>query len=191
LCIGMTLLGAQIFLRPLLVSRIRRFYVFSFFLIGSALFYNTHLKFIERLNSPDPLSAHFLPPYQSLVYFFQQNWNMFWIPYAISFLVSLFFLVIVYAIPRNWRKLRLENHEPFLIALCIFLIGHPGWIFFFIVTPLLYLTYTIFLRLRTGKDLRVSFVNFWLPACLVTILILPWLLQLPIFNALLIFRNLG
>lgn len=188
LCITTLLLGAQLWLRPLLVSKIRFFFWASIAVIGGLLLRASHIFFITGVHSPDLQTRFFFPPYQDASFLLLKLWNQFWLPYVLSFLVATIFLLCIRFTKKSWVALRFERHEPYLIALGIFLTGHPFWVLYFFLTAFFYLGYTLGIRILSKKNLRVSFVHFWLPAALLTLAVTPflkdiWLLrQLSVFT---------
>lgn len=115
-----------------------------------------------------------LPPHQSSFYFLQYISWRFWAPYFISLFSS--FMIGFFA---HWYNKRhgndlLDEEEPLLIALAIFLVGYPGWILYGLVIIALAL-YILIVRALFRLFDKFSLYDFWLPIAAFVILIMRWL----------------
>lgn len=137
-------------------------------------FYNSWQQYLTW--SGNDLSKLFLPPYQSWDYFVFYARTRFFNSYFLSLAIGLVFLAAAKYFNKKYQERFFEPIEPYLLAVSIFLIGHPGWLIYLIIllaTNLL-ISYFLFL-ISKKKERRLSFYYFWLPAAISTILISRWL----------------
>lgn len=176
------LLGAQLWLRPLLVRGRKLIFLTAILAMLITLLWQAHLQFIAWLNAPPP--ARFLiPPYRPISYFLLYGWTHIFASRIIALFISLVFLILLKTVGRKFQN-RFEPDEPILIALSIFLIGHPRWIIFAAITAIGYILYSLIAFLISKRPERRSFYHFWLPGAIATIALSPILLKLPFLSVL-------
>ena len=143
--------------------------IFSWQIILSLLQYD--------LWSDSPLARLFLPPYQEINYFIFFAVSRFFLPYSISLSVALFILFLLPKINRRFGERFFEAEEPYLAAVSVFLVGHPGWIVYFVVLIAVYLLIHLIYSLRSSGR-RLSLYSLWGIVALFVILINEyWLFQ--------------
>jgi|SRR3989344_5700032 len=135
------------------------------------------------------VSQFLLPPYQSWDYFVFYARTRFFNPYLLSLLIGLVFLWAAKMLNKKYQERFFEPIEPYLLAMSIFLVGHPLWLFYLII--LLFLFLIINFALSTfhfwlNKEMpRISLYYFWLPAAIFTIIIISrWISSLLWWNLL-------
>ena len=179
LVILLVTLGAQLKLRSFSFNwKIFRFiFLISIFLISLVLIYWSVAQYLIWHRSGTPTS-YFLPPYRSISYFLRYIGFRFWLPGIISLLFSLFFYFSADHFNRKHNGKFFYQEEPYLIALSIFLVGHPLWIFYLMAVLFLWLIISIVQFLILRKSGRISFRYFWLPAAILVILLKGHLLSI-------------
>lgn len=168
--------------RPLLLSHTKIIASTAILLVFLSLLYRSYLQW--EVFSAGPPSSFLLPPYAPWTYFLQYCWSWFWSQYLLALCGAALLFTSIALAPANWRMDRFETHEPLLLAMGLFLVGHPYWIFYFSGVLLLYLAYTALRAWRAPTRQRVSFYRFWLPGALIVILLTPFLRSLPIMQVL-------
>jgi hypothetical protein len=118
-----------------------------------------------------PISKFLIPPYESLDYFIYYVGIRFWLPYLISLIVAL--LVLWIALIFNKRKggRFFQAEEPYLLALAIFMTGHPGWIIYFLLVLFVALLWGAVSNILFKKMERISYYYLWLPAGAATLIL--------------------
>ena len=121
----------------------------------------------------DPLARLLLPPYQDLSYFLiAVVLARIFGPYFISFLMSLLFLLVATRYNKKYDERFFEKEEIILGALSIFLVGHPGWLFYFVGLIALYMSIQLYSRFILRKvAYRLPLYNLWVPIAIFVILI--------------------
>lgn len=131
-----------------------------------------------------PLSKFFLPPYQGWDYFFTYIGSRIFAPYAISFASAVIFFISLGLLNRKFGERFFEREEIVFIAISIFLVGHPGWIFYLGLAILVYLALQIFHAIKNSGLPRVSMYYLWVPLALFVIIVMQWLISLDVFKVL-------
>lgn len=192
------LLGAQIFLRFFVdkfqsqeietLKIIKIVFLFSIVIVFSLLFYQSYLQY--RAWSSDELSKHLL--YQetnfglpfSVNYFVFYVGSRFFAPYLISLIAASVFLLSAQKLNKKYEERFFEPEEPWLGALAFFLLGHPAWLFYFVLLILFYFLLSIFYFLLRKKQERIPFYYLWMPTAIFVIIIKGWLETLPLWKLL-------
>ncbi len=131
------------------------------------------------------LGKLFLPPYQNFDYFVFYARTRFFNSYLISLFIGILFLWAGKYFNKKYGERFFEPIEPYLLGISIFLIGHPGWIFYLIILLSVFvainaLITSYHLRFLKHKEIpRISLFYLWLPAAISTILISRWLAEFP------------
>lgn len=153
-------------------------YVFyaSPILVFSLLLYKALIEY--GLWSQSEISKFLLPPYRDINYFVLYAGFRFFAPSVISLILAILFLYSAKALNRKYEERFFYLEEPYLGALAIFLVSHPGWIFYSIFIILIYLLIHIYSLLITYHLLRrLSLYYLWLPTAIFVIIIDNWWLQ--------------
>jgi len=119
------------------------------------------------------LAKLLLPPYQGIGYFLIAIvLARIFGPYIISFLMSLLFIWAATRYNRKYDERFFEKEEIILGALSIFLVGHPGWLFYFVILITLYMLIQLYNRFISKKTIeRIPLYNLWVPTAIFVILI--------------------
>jgi len=172
--LGITVLvfGAQVFLRPLGIFKVRAFFYSCVLCVFGIIGYWTYLQY--ALWASNPASKYLLPPYQSILYLYGYVGTRLWGPW----LIALFFASLVPFVSRIANK-RLgerffEPEEPYLIALGIFLSGYPGFLLYIPIVFILGLLLTTYYSLLAKGRAPLYFL--WMPAAILAILITHFLI---------------
>ncbi len=177
LAVLVLLLGAQLWLRPLLVLRARQIFTGSIALLLASLLVQLRMYFVALQNGGD-ISRYLVPPYQSLSYFFVSGWALFLFPYITSICTALLFILILKRVPKHRLDLIFEADEPWLIATTLLLSGHPGWLLTLTGGLLLIFFGSFYQSVIKKTDRRFSAYRFWLPIAIAVVLLSPWLTKL-------------
>lgn len=170
------LIGAQIFLRSYLVSKIKYFFWIPVGIIFAYLLYESGQTYFGWLTSGPP-ARFLLPPYEPISYYLFYITTRFWLPYLLSLAFSgIAFLTAKY-LNKRFDNRFFYDEEPYIIALGMFLSGHPFWLGFLIITGIVYLLYSLATALSKSREARASFYYFWLWGALSIVLLKPFLPQ--------------
>lgn len=169
-----------------------RFSIFAIFLL---LFYQSYKQY--QFWSQNEVSRYLLPPHQSINYFIFYALARFFAPYLISLAAAVLFLISANLLNKKYQERFFYPEEPYFGALAIFLVSHPGWIFYVTAVILIYLLIHLFTliyyKLRSltiersnaiersnrleQKPVRVSLRYVWLPTAIFVIIIINYWLQ--------------
>ncbi len=186
LAILIVILGAQVFLRSFGINwpKISKYFfgaaIVSIFIF---LFFQSYQQYLFWLK--DDVSKYLLPPYTSISYFIFHVFMKFFAPYLISLMAAALFLLFAKIFNKKYAERFFYPHESYLAASSIFLVGHPGWLFygiFLIVVYFLTHLYSLFIIYNSSR--RISLCYLWLPTAIFVILIQRWLEILPIWQML-------
>ena len=159
------------------------FFIFSIFLIFFLLFYQSVQQY--QLWSQNEVSQYLLPPHQSINYFIFYVLARFFAPYLISLTIAVLFLFSAKTFNKKYQERFFEPEELYFGALAIFLVSHPGWIFYLIFLTLLYLLIHLYSLFIIHNSLRcLSLYYWWLPAAIFVIIISKWLASAPLWDLL-------
>jgi len=195
-------IGASLFWRRsfgnLRITNLVRIYEYIFLivivLIFILLFYQSWQQY--QFWSQNEVSQYLLPPHQSINYFIFYAIARFFAPYLISLAVAILFLFSAKALNKKYQERFFKPEEPYFGALAIFLVSHPGWIFYSALLIIIYLiTHIVALARnyadsnadRRGKETlsyRISMYYLWIPAAIFVIIIQRWLELLPLWSLL-------
>lgn len=157
-------------------------FIISVFIIFLLLFYQSFQQF--EVWSQNELSKFLLPPYQSVSYFIFYSFFRFFAPYLISLAAALIFLFTAKFFNKKYQERFFCSEELYFGALAIFLVGHPGWLFYSVILITFYFLLFIFYFLFLKKEKRLSLYYLWIPMGIFVILIGKWLQALPIWQIL-------
>ena len=88
-------------------------------------------------------------------------------------------------VEQKYEERFFEPEELWFGALAIFLVGHPGWLFYFTSLILIYFLIHIFSFLISHfSSFRISLYYLWLPLAIFVILINKWLVELEVWKLL-------
>ena len=172
----------------------RAIFIFSIFSIFFLLLYQSYQQYQSW--SQNEVSQYLLPPHQSINYFIFYAIARFFAPYLISLAVAILFLFSAKALNKKYQERFFKPEEPYFGALAIFLVSHPGWLFYSALLIIIYLiTHIVALARnyadsnadRCGKETlsyRISMYYLWLPMAIFVIIIQRWLELLPLWSLL-------
>ena len=177
--------GIQLLMPKTRINKSGFFGILSFaiaiiFIFGFAGYQSWQQYFLWK-NSE--LGKFFLPPYQKLDYFVFYSRTHFFNSYFLSLLISLLFLSSAKYYNQKHGEKFFEPIELYLLAISIFLAGHPAWLFYLIILLTVFLIINFLLStfyFLLNKEMpRISLYYLWLPVAISTILINGWLSRLP------------
>lgn len=184
------ILGAQIILRFFKIletdkreSLFKRLFLTAVILIFIALFCQSCGQYL--IWSQNKISKYFLPPYQSINYFIFYVGARFFAPYLISLMTALIFLYSAKMLNKKCGERFFYPEEFYFGALSMFLVGHPGWVFYSIILIIVYfilLFASHFLFSKKGG--RLSLFWLWLPTAISVILVSEWIQTLLLWQVL-------
>lgn len=175
--------GAQLFLRPLTLKAIRIVSWLSVIVIVSVLLYWSVAQY-ELWQESDSVARYLLPPYQSPNYFLTYIFFRFWASYLLSFLAGLFLAIFVACLNQKYQNRFFYDEEKYLLAVTVFLVGHPLWLVYVFGTLILWLIVSAVWLLFLKENRRISFRYFWLPAAISVILLKELLLSMEFLRVL-------
>ena len=121
--------------------------------------------------SAGSLTQFFLPPYQDIGYFAFYSLTRFFAPYLISLVFALLILWIAIIFNKKSGGIFFEKEEPYLAAISLFLVGHPGWLIYLVALISVYfILHTLNLALRREAT-RLPLYHLWAPTAFFVILI--------------------
>jgi len=166
------LLGAFYLKRSFLV-RYRFLVFFIFFLLLT--FLNSELLFSQyQLWQKNELTRYFLPPYQGFRYLFFYGLKNIYGKYLFSLLAALIIWLLTFLLNRFFQFKFFYQEEGLLIASSIFLIGYPFFVFYLLLSLVLFFIFSFSLSFFR-RNLLFSFRHLWVPVALFVILISNWL----------------
>ena len=171
------LFGAQLIRRPLKFKVIRILSLSSVGVIFAILFYWSASQYFLWLNSDSP-ARFLLPPHQDIGYFFYYVFFRFWATYLISLIIAILFFIAAKFLNKKYQERFFYEEEPYLLAASIFLVGHPGWIFYLLFLLIAALILSLVIGHRLSR--RVSLYYLWIPVAILSIIVSRWLSALPI-----------
>ena len=184
-------IGASLFWRRsfgnLRITNLVRIYEYIFLivivLIFILLFYQSWQQY--QFWSQNEVSQYLLPPHQSINYFIFYAIARFFAPYLISLAVAILFLFSAKALNKKYQERFFKPEEPYFGALAIFLVSHPGWLFYVVFIISAYLLIHFYSLLITHYSLqRISLYYLWIPTAIFVIIIQRWLELLPLWSLL-------
>ena len=158
-------------------------FLISLFLIFGLLFYQSFKQY--QLWSQNEISQYLLPPHRSINYFIFYVFRRIFASYLISLMVAILFLFAAKFFNKKYEERFFYHEEYYLGALAIFLMSHPGWLFYLIFLISAYLLIHFYSLLITHYSLqRVSLYYLWLTVAIFVIIIQRWLKVLPLWSLL-------
>ncbi len=158
--------GALLTKRSLLVRYVKFILPASAVAVFSTLFYYAFLQY--KVWEGNDFSKFFLPPYQNLDYFTEYVGTRFFLPWILALLVAFFIPNVAKFLHRRLGERFFEAEEIPLMALGTFLVGYPGFLFYWILVLLVgVLLSTLYLLLAKG---RAPLYHVWLPAAIFVII---------------------
>jgi len=161
-------LGAQVFLRPLLVRRRNSFFILSSILVFGVSFYWSWVQY--GIWAASKYTGVFLEPN----YFFWYAGLKFFAPPLIALIAAIFIGYIARYVNRRFDERFFEPEEISFLRLGIFLTGYPG---FFLYLVLIFLggilLSSVYLLSSRG---RAPLYYLWLPTAIFAILIKIYIL---------------
>ena len=119
----------------------------------------------------DPLGKFLLPPYQDIGYFAFYSLTRFFAPYLVSFVFALLILWVAVAFNKKSDGIFFEKEEPYLAAISLFLVGHPGWLIYLIALILIYFILHTSYFILQRRTVRLPLYHLWVPTAFFVILI--------------------
>lgn len=116
------------------------------------------------------LQQFLLPPYEE-DYFFFYAFTRFLASHAISLFFALFLAWLLPRVNRRYGGRFFEKEEPYVAALALFVVGHPGWLFYLSGVLLAYFLVHVGYTLAARKSARLPLYYVWVPAAVFVILI--------------------
>ena len=192
------LFGIQLFIQKSSDGHRRTFgilaFVFAVLLIFGWAGYLSWQQYVSWKGGE--FTKFFLPPYQDFGYFIFFVRTRLFNPYILSLFFGLLSFFLAKVLNKKYQERFFEPIEPYFMAISIFLVGHPNWIFYLIfllianLTGNSYLTHKFYRSDKTNTTdrtytpdksdapYRISFYYYWLPIAIFTILISKWLVEL-------------
>jgi len=158
------------------------FGVLIFLLAAGAIFGNAAYQSWQQylIWKSNDLGKLLLPPNQGWSYFVFYAHTRFFNNYFLSLGLGLLALTAAKYFNKKYQERFFEPVEPYLLAMALFVVGHPLWLFYLIILFALVLLIQILNAIRYPLNAkRLSLYYFWLPAGIFTILISKWLEALP------------
>lgn len=166
----------QLKLRPFLVKNQKSISLALVLVVIGAICVKAHRLFLAWQTSEPPLK-YLAPPYAPVTYFLHTAWTQIVSTYLIALAISTVLLGLIKLLPQAKRAAIFEPEETILIALCIFLVGHPLWIAYLCLSLLFYVLITITKSISQKKQ-RVSFYRYWIPFAIATLLLGSFILKI-------------
>ena len=168
----------QIVRRDLLQRWMTYFFWTTVLLVLAMVAYQSGEQYFGWLTAPAP-ARYLLPPYAPISYYLFYVGTRLWLPYLLSLaFAGIAFLAAKY-LNKRYEERFFYPEEYYLIALGVFVSGHPWWIGFLIIVAVSYVVYALTAMLITKEQARVSFYYLWLPSAIFIILLTPWLQKIP------------
>ena len=120
-------------------------------------------------------AARLLPPYHGMGYFVRYAFMHFWLPYVLSLVMAGLFFAGAKRLNARRGGMIFEDEEPYFIAMGIFAVGHPAWVFYLCLVFTAYFLVTLAGALTYGAHARISFYYFWLPCAALTVALSAYL----------------
>ena len=161
---------------------IKSVFLFSVVLILLLLFYSSYRQY--QIWSHGQIARFLLSPYNQTYFIFYVAFRFF-LPYLISFLAGILFLLLSKYFNRKYENRFFCPEEPYLAALSIFLTGYPGWLIYLTALILSYLfLHFVSSIISSRRGGRIPLYYLWIPVAIFVILIQKWLETLPLWSLL-------
>ena len=175
------LLGAQIFLRSWFLRIIK--FILPILVVIFLTFpsYSSYMQYVSWATGP--LSKLFLPPHTNISYFLGYVGTRFFVPWLVALLAAIILPNIANYYNRKYGERFFETEEIQIFALCIFLTGYPGFLFYLVLLMFLGTLFSIgYTIMHKG---RLPLYYLWVPIAICAIIIkLYLLLRFPYFLSL-------
>ena len=112
------------------------FLILSVLIVFGLSFYGSYQQYVFW--SGNDLSKLYLPPYQSIDYFVFYARTRIFNPYIISLLIGILFLLATKALNKKYQERFFERTEPYLLAISMFVVGNPLWLFYLALLLIIY-----------------------------------------------------
>ncbi len=155
--------------RFLFKKRIKLIFFLSVIVIFSFAGYLTIKQYFLWLH--DPLARFLLPPYQGLSYFAFYALSRFFASYLVSFSIALTFLQASKIVNQRLGEKFFEKEEPYLAAIALFLVGHPGWLVYLASLVLVYFILHVAHFILQRQPSRLPLYRLWAPTAFFVILL--------------------
>ena len=170
-------------------KNIKLIFLLSIFIIFSLLFYQSYLQYPAWFSNE--FSKHLLGQRVefdnlniSVNYFIFYAITRFFAPYFISLVAALVFLISAKKLNKKYEERFFEPEELWLGALAFFLLGHPGWLFYFVGLIIIYFIIHLLSLVISHKSLVISLYYMWLPTAIFVIISNKWLIELELWKLL-------
>ena len=169
----------QIFWRKNIFKIIRPLFWVTVFATFGYSFYISFLQYQAFQSGPLNL---ILGTSKGLLWFIGYVRLHFWNQFVISLLGALLIFLFAKYMNKKMGERFFEREEIYIGALGVFLVGYPAWIFYIVLVLLAsVIASAIFLR----KGERMPLYVFWIPAAIITILIVQfWAMHQSWWNSL-------
>lgn len=156
---------------------IKYIFLFSVVITFSLLFYQSYKQY--QFWSQNEVSRYLLPPHQSINYFIFYALARFFAPYLISLAAAVLFLISANLLNKKYQERFFYPEEYYLGAISLFLVGHPGWLFYLALLIVIYLIIHLVALMRNNADSnaeqrgmvrRISLYYLWLAVAIFVII---------------------
>ncbi len=169
----------QLFRREWLAIKIKYFLGLSIIAVTAWSVFMSRAQYYLWQGSE--MTKLFLPPHTSISYFIEYSFWNFWAPNLISFTIGLIFFWLAKYYNKRHEGQFFDSDELYIIWLSMFLVGHPLWIFYLLIFPVVIALVSI-ARIVIWKDnSKLPLYYFWLPIATFVILISKWLVVTSLF----------
>lgn len=130
-------------------------------------------------------TKNFLPPHNNISYFIFYALTRFFGEYILSLIAAIGFIWLAKLLNKRGESRFFYNEEIWLGGICFFVLGSPGWLFYFTILILIYFFWQLALNIFSkNKNARIPLYYLWIPTAISVILLLSLLKQLPFWNLL-------
>jgi len=143
----------------MLVTKYSKVAFFSILVSGILVgIYNSFLQYFAW--GDNELTQYLLPPYDPTYFYFYVLMRI-WGPYIISFVLA---LIVIWGLPlinKRYGDRFFEEGENYLAGIVMFLMGHPGWLFYLLEIVGVYLIWHVFNLLMGRGERRLPLYSLW------------------------------
>lgn len=169
--LGLTL-GAQVFRRSFFAGRLKSVFRLAVAGIFGSSFFSAFAQY--RAWQENGVAKFFLPPYQGIGYFLSTVYSRMFAPWLLSLIAAILASRLAGYCNRRFGERFFESEEIPLMALAIFLVGYPGFLFYIAcMTAAGFLLSAFYSLFSKG---RAPLYYLWLPMAIFVILIKNWLI---------------
>ncbi|MGE4554604.1 MAG: hypothetical protein AB7D02_00475 [Candidatus Paceibacterota bacterium] len=167
---------------PPSVIILRKIYWFFFFFL---IFYSLFLSSLNYyLWSLKEFTQKFLPPYNSISYFFRYSFQYFYLETILKIVFSLIIFFGFYFLNKKFQEKFFYEEERYLASLAFLILNWPLNIFYLFFVFFLGVGCHLILILIFKRKKRVSFLMFWPIIALVFIVLNDIIIKIPFLNSL-------